>query len=881
MEMKRYLENEKTVIKIDNSSLASKLRPLTKIIQNEEINYSSIQNEEKNLENVNDDKSLNQMIIGIEDQYTNFLSENSFLKKEFHSIIPFLLLKNCNIHRLVLSDYELKQEKKEFKLRKELKRITAMDYYKKGLIYFYQGDYVKALTNFKLSSFIRKNNSNIKKWIIFCCYKLILKKTLLDNKNNSNQLFNSENKEQLLNYPNNNDKKDDKGNLFSNLNNLFDCCSSRNKKNENIEVKEFTSFLFNKGQTGKIKNTLPLSYLIKEFEEGIDFIITNTKPESAEEKENIISIWWLILLLSSHCLVNKGMSKMFTSKHFQVDPKIIVKRIRKMDNYLAYIMYIQSNYIIKGNYYLNEIIIILDEIIKKYPQKIEAYLIYWEIISKSSLKDYDRSLKISHKLYSNILNITNEESEKYKYYIVIIYAKSLIHLGKFTKAFSILKNEFVYNLSYTSILYYIGKGLSKLKIKNFSYQGISILEAVSTLLYSDLKLLAYYWTGYAYYNNHNYVKCYKFWLHCYEQIDFFSKKKRIYIDKFINKYKAAFDDIFNFKVQHDEYVKNVLKIKEKVIGNTSMTSFCEYMILKNSYQNLKSKISFNINENFQLIINYPYITKYYFSFWKCLKKLKDNHLLLTFSIFLILSFHYRSEIPFNDIIKGYVYLAKALAQNNSFDKAISILLNLVNYLPFYNIQRLKFLDQIYQKNNISQVNTIIDKNKFFYFHSKEDILGCHIDLIRTLNNDMIKKEKETIFETMKKEINNFLFLVDKNSMTKMNSGFINLSSYIKILYNLGKICAKSKTKIYLGIISLSDFSKIIKFSNNFSEQLINKDNTNTKYKAKFYLAQLYTEAKDYKKANKIIHKLNINIFSKKKLEWITNFKKKNKLQNYQ
>ena len=880
MEMRRYLENEKTFINFNNSSLVSKLRPLTKKIENEEINYSSIQNEEKNLEIINDDKSINQMIVNIEEQYTHFLSENSFLKKEFHSIIPFLLLKNSNIHRLVLSDYELKQEKKEFKLRKELKRITAMDYYKKGLIYFYQNDYVKALTNFKLSSFIRKNNSNIKKWISFCCFKLILKKTLLDNKNNPEQIFNSESKEQLLNYPNDNDKKDDKGNLLSNLNNLFDCCSSRNKKNENTEVKEFTSFLFNKGQTGKIKNNLPLSYLIKEFEEGIDFIIPNTKAESAEEKENIISIWWLILLLSSHCSVNNEINKMFTSKHFQVDPKIIVKRIRKMDNYLAYIMYIQSNYIIKGNYYLNEIIIILDELKKKYPQKIEAYLIYWEIISKSTLKDYNRSLKIAHMLYSNLLNINNEDIEKYKYYIIIIYAKSLIFLGKFTKAFSILQNEFLYNLSYSSILFCIGKGLSKLKIKNFSYQGISILEVASNLLYSDLKLLAYYWTGYAYYNNHNYVKCYKYWLHCFEQIEYFSKKKRIYIEKFITKYKTAFDVIFNFTIKLDEYTKNVLKIKEKVNGNTSLTSYCEYMILKHAYQVLKSKISFNINENFQLIINYPNFSKYYFSFWKCLNKFKDNHLLLTFSIFLILSFHYRNEIPFNEIIKGYVYLARALAQNNSFDKAINILLNLISYLPFYNIPRLKFLDQIYKKNNISQVNTIIDKNKLFFFHSKEDVLNNHIEIIRALNIDMIKEEKETISGLMKKEINSFLFLIDKNSITNMNFGFINLSSYIKILYHLGKLCAKSKTKIYLGIISLSDFLKIIKFSNNYSEKLINKDNVNTKYKAKFYLAQLYTEAKNYKKANEIIHKLNINIFSKKKNEWITNFKKKMKQQNF-
>ena len=58
MEMRRYLQNEKTFINFNNSSLVSKLRPLTKKIENEEINYSSIQNEEKNLEIINDDKSI-------------------------------------------------------------------------------------------------------------------------------------------------------------------------------------------------------------------------------------------------------------------------------------------------------------------------------------------------------------------------------------------------------------------------------------------------------------------------------------------------------------------------------------------------------------------------------------------------------------------------------------------------------------------------------------------------------------------------------------------------------------------------------------------------------------------------------------------------------
>ena len=36
------------------------------------------------------------------------LCENGFLKQPYHSIIPFILMQNKEIHRMCLSDYELK-----------------------------------------------------------------------------------------------------------------------------------------------------------------------------------------------------------------------------------------------------------------------------------------------------------------------------------------------------------------------------------------------------------------------------------------------------------------------------------------------------------------------------------------------------------------------------------------------------------------------------------------------------------------------------------------------------------------------------------------------------------------------------------------------------
>ena len=59
-------------------------------------------------------------------------------------------------------------------------------------------------------------------------------------------------------------------------------------------------------------------------------------------------------------------------------------------------------------------------------------------------------------------------------------------------------------------------------------------------------------------------------------------------------------------------------------------------------------------------------------------------------------------------------------------QAIEIRNKIINQL---NLTIAKDNCKIYQKNNISQVNTIIDKNKLFFFHSKEDVLNNHIEII--------------------------------------------------------------------------------------------------------------------------------------------------------
>lgn len=95
------------------------------------------------------------------------MSENLLLRQEYHSIIPFLLISSKSVHRMCLSDYEIKLVIKTFQKRSKCNRLECFDYYKIGLINFFKGNYVNAYNNFKrsynmkLKDSINSSNNNI------------------------------------------------------------------------------------------------------------------------------------------------------------------------------------------------------------------------------------------------------------------------------------------------------------------------------------------------------------------------------------------------------------------------------------------------------------------------------------------------------------------------------------------------------------------------------------------------------------------------------------------------------------------------------------------------------------------------------------------------
>lgn len=143
------------------------------------------------------------------------LCENGFLKQTYHSIIPFILIQNKEVHRVCLSDYELKFFYKIYNKKKsESERKNPYESYRQGIIKFYKGKYLDAYLYFKNAHIKKETDLNIAKWLAFTSLILLMCSKKIDFKNIKNVKVEA-NKEE--------DEVKESGIIFP-------CCSSR--KNE-------------------------------------------------------------------------------------------------------------------------------------------------------------------------------------------------------------------------------------------------------------------------------------------------------------------------------------------------------------------------------------------------------------------------------------------------------------------------------------------------------------------------------------------------------------------------------------------------------------------------------------------------------------------------
>ena len=131
------------------------------------------------LKNHNDNTALSDDIEKInnimEERIKLNLCENGFLKQPYHSIIPFILIQNKEIHRMCLSDYELKLFYKTYNKKKsESERKNPYESYRQGIIKFYKGKYLDAYSNFKSAYMKKENDLNIVKWLAFTSIILLM-----------------------------------------------------------------------------------------------------------------------------------------------------------------------------------------------------------------------------------------------------------------------------------------------------------------------------------------------------------------------------------------------------------------------------------------------------------------------------------------------------------------------------------------------------------------------------------------------------------------------------------------------------------------------------------------------------------------------------------
>jgi hypothetical protein len=111
---------------------------------------------------------------------------------------------------------------------------------------------------------------------------------------------------------------------------------------------------------------------------------------------------WMQMLLSIYCTQNPKQTFFDGS----IDPKFCVKKIKDKNPYLSYLVYAEFNYFLNDKFKIEEI---LNELIKKFPMRIEAYLRYWQLLVKGNLKDYKKAHNLSEVIWKSSSNLNFDD----------------------------------------------------------------------------------------------------------------------------------------------------------------------------------------------------------------------------------------------------------------------------------------------------------------------------------------------------------------------------------------------------------------------------------------------------------------------------------------
>jgi hypothetical protein len=438
------------------------------------------------------------------------VTENIFLRGEYHSIIPFILISSKEVHRMVLSDYEIKEITHQFLKKSKRRKLDSFDYYRMGLIHFYKGSFVQAYLSFKTShklvtgptgptSTPSKVNliMNISKWLAFSGLVLLFC---------PNKIIDFSNLKKLILYDESDlNEKDNRDYV------LFSCCTVRKNsahkkinnlqvgddinENEKINFSNMSSPFYGMGKTfnqqfGNLNDSnfqkMDQTTLAAEIEDLIFKIKDNP--------QNSLEGWWLLMYIGLYCKFNKTQKIFKKYSDTPFEPKFCIKKIKEIDAYLSYIAFAEMNIVLtnvkinsENNYSHSQIFNnqlfnlnnsdsspsnsnksvdykideILSELIFKFKNRIEAYLKYWQLLVKKDckFKNYKKAHSLSEIFWRMSSSIKFDENDRsmYYFYIMITHAKSSYLIGNSIYTISFFQKEYTSNFLYPTIFYLVIK----------------------------------------------------------------------------------------------------------------------------------------------------------------------------------------------------------------------------------------------------------------------------------------------------------------------------------------------------------------------------------------------------------------------------------------
>jgi hypothetical protein len=114
---------------------------------------------------------------------------------------------------------------------------------------------------------------------------------------------------------------------------------------------------------------------------------------------------WLFTFIGAFITL-KSKQTFFKNSH---DALYCIKKIKEKDPYLSYLVYGQYNYIIDNHYSFDKI---LKQLITNYPQRVEAFFKYWQILvdKKGRFKNYQAANQISEFYWKKGHGLTFDDS---------------------------------------------------------------------------------------------------------------------------------------------------------------------------------------------------------------------------------------------------------------------------------------------------------------------------------------------------------------------------------------------------------------------------------------------------------------------------------------